>query len=192
MDHIKTAVGMFNGGEVLLQYFELHDKGSVEERARRRSTLIPLVMVYIFGIEVGLKAIIQGLNLKAERTHDILNLYEKLPTQIRRKINRKVAAAVGKDLDVKGLMKTHRKSFQEWRYMGDYRKVLGVYPSALRGILQAIITTHQEYFAAKSKSDSQTANPPRGGAPQSVVDAASQYTQGILRDPDDRAAGPPG
>ncbi len=191
MDHIKTAVGMFNGGEVLFQYFSLHDQGTEEEKARRRSAIIPLVMVYIFGIEVGLKAIIQGLNHKTERTHNLLTLYEKLPTQIRERINCKAAAAGGNNLDVKGLLKTHKNSFQEWRYMGDHSKVLSVYPSALRAILQAIINTHEEYFAATNKENIRTANPPRGRAPQSVVEAASRYTRDVLRNPNDKAAGPP-
>ena len=59
MGHIETAVGMFNAGEVLREYFRHDDVGTADEKARRRSSIIPMMVVYIFGIEVGIKAFIE-------------------------------------------------------------------------------------------------------------------------------------
>ena len=59
MGHIQTAVGMFNAGEVLREYSLRYNIGTPDEKARRNSTVIPMVMAYIFGIEVGVKALIE-------------------------------------------------------------------------------------------------------------------------------------
>ena len=56
MGHIETAVGMFNAGEVLRGYFQGYATGTESEKARRRSALIPMTVVYVLGIEVGIKA----------------------------------------------------------------------------------------------------------------------------------------
>lgn len=71
MDYIKTAVGMFNAGEVLREYFSHLDVGTEDEKARKRSTIIPMVVTYMFGIEVGLKALIQGQGQKPPRIRDL-------------------------------------------------------------------------------------------------------------------------
>ena len=86
MGHIETAVGMFNAGEVLREYFRHYDVGTADEKARRRSSIIPMMVVYIFGIEVGIKALIEKQGLKPPRIHDLRELYGKLPASIRCKI----------------------------------------------------------------------------------------------------------
>ena len=54
--HIHTSVGMFYAGDLLQQ--ELHKPGkSGAEEARRSSLVMPMVVVYAFGIEVALKAL---------------------------------------------------------------------------------------------------------------------------------------
>ena len=63
MGHIETAVGMFNAGEVLLEHFCQYDVGTADEKARRRSSIIPMMVVYIFGVEVGIKALIEKQGL---------------------------------------------------------------------------------------------------------------------------------
>ena len=57
MGHIETVVGMFNAGEVLREYSLNYRTGTADEKALRNSTVIPMVMAYIFGIEVGIKAL---------------------------------------------------------------------------------------------------------------------------------------
>ena len=49
MDRIKTAVSMFNAGAVLCEEFDKLNKGTEDIKARRRSLIIPIVIVYIFG-----------------------------------------------------------------------------------------------------------------------------------------------
>ena len=58
MGYIETAVGMYNAGELLYGYFKnTQERGDDKERGI--SVFIPMVIVYIFGIEMGIKALIQ-------------------------------------------------------------------------------------------------------------------------------------
>ena len=124
MGHIETAVGMYNGAEQLLAYFQAHDKGSEAERARRRSTLFPLVVTCIFGIEVGLKALIVEQGDEPAKTHDLPKLYEDIEVDTRHKIELRARAGGLNARSVGDLLQVHSNSLQEWRYSGENDQAL--------------------------------------------------------------------
>jgi hypothetical protein len=180
MGHIETAVGMFNAGEVLLEYFRQYDVGTADEKARRRSSIIPMMVVYIFGIEVGLKALIEKQGLKPPRIHDLRKLYGKLPASIRCKIeDRTRTFAVGSST-VENLLSYHRNSFEEWRYVGDFDGAKVVQPATIAATLRAIIEVHTELYGAEQ---SKPAVPSRGpvDVPLSIQATASEYVKDVFK-----------
>ena len=53
-----TAVGMYHAKDVLTKETEMMDKGTEEEKARKRSLILPAIITQVFGIEAALKALI--------------------------------------------------------------------------------------------------------------------------------------
>ena len=179
MEHIHTAVGMFNAAEVLHEYFRHYDIGTEDEKARRRSTLIPMVVLYIFGIEVGIKALIEKQGEKPAWIHDLRDLYDKLPKGIQAKIDNRVTESGVKLSTVVDLLTIHRKSFDQWRYVRDSNVGgLAVDPGALAATLRAIIDVHTAEYGTKTRREA-----PRLGkleaVPPWVSDAAAQYMKGV-------------
>ena len=180
MGHIETAVGMFNGGEVLREYFRHHDVGTADEKARRRSALIPMMVVYIFGIEVGIKALIEKQGRKPPHTHDLTELYSKVTTFIQSRMKDKVETYGGGSSRAEDLLSYHRNSFEEWRYMGDFGGALVVEPAAIAATLRAIIEVHTEEYGSETGN---TTVESRGGVgvPPSIQEAASEYMKNVFK-----------
>ena len=174
MNHIKTAVGMFNAGEVLYEYFRHYDVGTADEKARRASALIPMMVVYVFGIEVGIKALIEKQGEKPPHTHDLRELYGKLTPVIRSRLKDKSEAYGIGSSRIEDLLSYHRNSFEEWRYMGDSDGPLVVEPAAISATLRAIIVVHTEEYGSQIAN---TSAKPRAemGVPPSIREAASNY-----------------
>ena len=178
MGHIETAVGMFNAGEVLRDYFHHLDVGTADEKARRRSTIIPIMVLYIFGIEVAIKALIEKQGQKAPHTHDLKELYGKLTTIVQGRMKDKWEAYGVGSSKAEDLLSYHCKSFEEWRYMGEFGGALVVEPAAIATTLRAIIDVHTEEYGAKTGEKAVDA---RGGGsvPHSIQEAASEYVKKV-------------
>ena len=179
MGHIETAVGMFNAAEVLGEYFLHNDSGTEDEKARRRSTIIPIVVWYIFGIEVGMKALIEKQGKRPGKNHDLKELYDKVSCTIRQKISEKVAATDVNLSSVEDLLTKHRHSFQEWRYTGEFGGILVVAPGALAATLKAIVEVHTEEYGIEMRQT--TPDSKGGGIPPSIQDAASEYANEVFQ-----------
>ena len=177
MGHIETAVGMFNAGEVLRMYFGQYDITMGEERKRRQSTLIPMVVVYIFGIEVGIKALITKQGKTPPREHDLLVLYGELEDTIKKMIEKRLEGYGERFPTMEGLVTHHRNSFEEWRYTQDFNGSLAVDPSALAIALMSIIEVHTEAYGAGPRNMSDSGS--RRKAPPSVQKAIIDYMEGV-------------
>ena len=191
MDFIKTAVGMFNAGEVLNEYFSNLDAGTEDEKARRISTFIPMVVTYVFGIEVGLKALIECQGQKPPHTHDLEILYSNIAATVRRRIEDKLVAYTGESqVRLTGLLYYHRNSLQEWRYMGDFQGGRLAHPSMLGATLRAIIDVHNEVYGAETDvtEDSFTDTP---DVPLSIQKATSEYMKDVYTSPSQPPQKPP-
>ena len=110
MGHIETAVGMFNAGEVLREYFRHHNVGTEDEKARRRSTILALVAVNILEIEVGLKALIEKQVQTPDRIHDLKEFYGQISSITQKRIASKIAEYGFDSVRVEGLLSSHRNS----------------------------------------------------------------------------------
>ena len=183
MDYIKTAVGMFNAGEVLREYFSHLDIGTEDEKARRRSTIIPMVVTYMFGIEVGLKALIEGQGQKPSHIHDLKILYCNVAETVRKSIEDKLVAYTGESrVELAGLLSHHRNSLQEWRYMGDFQGGKIVHPSMIGAALRAIIEVHTEVYGAETNVTEDTSTDTTD-VPLSIQKATSEYMQDVFKSP---------
>ena len=174
MGHIETAVGMFNAGEVLREYFQSYAAGTESEKARRRSALIPMTVVYILGIEVGIKALIETQGQKPPHIHDLKTLYGRLDSSIQCRIEDKLKSLGAAFPRADSLLSYHRNSFEEWRYMGDFGIAKVVDPSAIAATLRSIVEVHTDACgmeASKPVPDSRKG----GGVPTSVQRAATEY-----------------
>ena len=190
MRHIQTAVGMFNAGEVLREYSRYQDIATEEEKGRRTSTTIPMVVVYILGIEVGIKALIEKQGQNPPRIHDLIELYGKLPDTIQKRVEDKVAANGVKLLRVKALLTKHRNSLEEWRYIGDFDKDLVIDLGAIAATLNAIIIVHTEEDGAEAGQRAQESKD-RGGIPPHLEEAANDYNRDVFETDVTRSGKPP-
>ena len=179
MGHIETAVSMFNAGSVVHEYFRHHTIGTEEEKARRRSTIIPTVVLYIFGLEVGMKALIEKQGESPPKTHDLERLYGQLDVSVQSKITTKMLGSGANVSSLESLLGYHRNSLEEWRYMGDLKNSLIVDLDALAASLKAAIEVHSEEYGSESK-----ARPSEGGqscgVPTSIQKAASRYIKDVF------------
>ena len=178
MGHIETAVGMFNAGEFLREYFQKHAAGtaSASEKAGMISTLIPMTVFYIFGIEVGIKALIEKQGQKPPRIHDLKNLYGELGSSIKVRIEDKLKAQGADFPRAENLLSYHRNSFEEWRYMGESGDAKGVDPSAIAATLRSIIEVHTEAYGMETSKAAPNSRK-EGDVPTSVQRAAAEYVK---------------
>lgn len=183
MDYIKTAVGMFNAGELLREYFERKDVGTEDEKGRRISTFIPMVVTYIFGIEVGLKALIQGQGQKPPHIHDLKKLYNRVSSTVRKRIEDKLATYTGElRVNLAGLLTRHRNSLQEWRYLGDFQGSQIVHPSLIGATLRAIIEVHTEVYGVETDL-TDDASTDTAEVPISIQMATAEYMKEVYSSP---------
>ena len=180
MDHIHTAVSMFHGATILHQEFDKNPEGSADERARRMSLVIPMVVAYVFGIEVGIKALIRGQGGTPKREHDLTKLFDGLDPETRRQINERATEKVPQVTDVRLLLDEHRKHFETWRYLGDHPGPQLVHLGPIRIVLNTIIDIHTEKYGKQAEpltleSDAEVSN----GIPKSIRDKALQYRQNV-------------
>ena len=75
---IHTAVGMMNAGGVLYREFSKRNEGSDRDKPIRSSLFIPIAVIFAFGVEIGLKAIIEAQGDRPQPHHDLLKLYRKV------------------------------------------------------------------------------------------------------------------
>ena len=190
MRHIQTAVGMSNAGEVLSEYSRYQDIQTQDEKGRRTSTVIPMVVVYILGIEVGIKALIEKQGQKPPRIHDLKKLYGTLPATIQKRVEDKVAANAAKLPRVKALLTKHRNSLEEWRYIGDFGKNLAINPGAIAATLKAIIDVHTEEYGAEAGQRVQESRD-LGGIPPWIQEAANDYDRDVFETGDTLEGKPP-
>ena len=176
MGHIETAVGMFNAGEVLRGYFQGYATGTESEKARRRSALIPMTVVYVLGIEVGIKALIEKQGQKASHIHDLKTLYGELESSIQSRIEDRLKSMGAGLPRADSLLSYHGKSFEEWRYMGDFGNAKVVDPSAIAATLRSIIEVHTEAYGMED-SKPVLHSSKEGTVPTSIQRAATEYVK---------------
>ena len=179
MENIHTAVAMYNAGDVLRDEFEKHSTGIEDHKARRRSLIIPMVIVYIFGIEIGLKAVIRGQRQKPDRIHDLLKLYDKLSLETQESINEKVSAIGITVTSVRSVMEEHRNDLQEWRYPEDSDGKFVVDLNILKATLGAIIETYNEKYGAVIEGMEQISKD-QTRVPLAIQLKASEYGKNAL------------
>ena len=183
MGHIETAVGMLNAGEVLREHFQDHAVGTAGEQANKRSVVIPMTVVYILGIEVGVKALIEKQGQQAPHIHDLETLYGKLDSSIRSRIEDKLKSLGAAFPRADNLLSYHRNSFEEWRYIGDFGKTNVVDPSAIAATLRSIIEVHTEaYGIGTSKAVPDFGK--EGIVPPSIQRAAAEYVNRTKTSPE--------
>ena len=172
MEHIHTAVGMLNGGEVLHTYFTGEARVSTEpEKERRRSVVLPMAVVFFFGIEVGIKALIEKQGLTPPHTHDLASLYALLDSSTRARIEAKLNPH---GVEVETLLAHHRSSFEQWRYIVESGKdALAINPAAIAATLRAIIEAHTDRYGAGPTPASDVSG--QGGVPPHIQRAAIEY-----------------
>ena len=178
--HINNAVGMFNAGENLRAYQT--DGGSLtkDEGERRNSTIIPMVVIFFFGIEVAFKALIEDSGQARTRGHDLLSLYKKLRPDVRQCIETR-AQLYGLSPDVVNkLIQYHRRGFEEWRYIQEQGAPMAIEPDKISNLLRSIIETHSKLYGT-SVSPVVPAKDNSGSPPQSVQDAVEDYSRDVLR-----------
>ena len=141
-----TAVSMYHAKDVLTKETETMDKGTEEEKARRRSLILPTVITQVFGIEAALKALIWRQGKTPPKSHDLLKLYKMLVPETQRRIREKGEAV---KILVEGVMMEHRHSLQEWRYR-DSVGFLPIHTGAIQVAFQAVIETYQEIYGVQA------------------------------------------
>ena len=86
-----------------------HQKPSEHELMARMGTAMVAGMTAAFACEVGMKAILMTRLDKAKKTHDLLDLYEALPDDSRKRLEADFA-------EIADVLTDNRHSFGKWRY----------------------------------------------------------------------------
>ena len=108
-----TGVDTRPTGEVLRLSAKIpaaHRKPSQRELMARMGRAMVAGLATAFACEVGMKAILMTRLDEAQRTHDLLKLYEVLPEDTRKRL----------EADCRGIsdaLKRHRHTFDKWRYL---------------------------------------------------------------------------
>ena len=166
MKRIHTAVGMLNAGVTLYQEFARRSEGSEKEKAISSSLFIPTVVTLAFGVEVGLKAVIEAQGDAPPHHHDLLKLYRKILPETQDFIDRFVSDRVPELSDVQTLLGAHRKSFETWRYLEDSSGPLVIPLETMAMTLEAIVLAHNTKYGIEVAEDRQD--------PQAVGDSAEE------------------
>ncbi len=72
LPHIHMAVGMLMAGNAL--HHRVQDPGTSPDM--KTGLIVPQSLIYVFGIEVGIKAILQGLEISFKKIHDLPKLWD--------------------------------------------------------------------------------------------------------------------
>ena len=115
-------------GRFCVNTFQSYAAGTESGKACKRSALIPMTVVYVLGIEVGIKALIETQGQKPPHIHDLKTLYGRLDSSIQRGIEDKLKSLGAAFPRAESLLSYHRNSFEEWRYMGDFGNAKVVEP----------------------------------------------------------------
>ena len=193
--HIHLAVGMKMAADELWK--ELNDPNTPPDR--QAGIAIPMSWLYVFGIESGIKALMQDTKgLDVVHIHQLDCLWKKLPDTIQKTVEELVAALCTiqnvKVPNVEGLLRWHRDSFVNWRYgeptkyedeQGVSRETGFVAGSTnLRIVLQAIINTHTKLCGDKEAEPATQDSEPQTGGP-SLEALRGVYDQQKFVYPDD-------
>ena len=168
---MRTAVGMYHARDVLTKETETMDKGTEEEKARKRSLILATVITQVFGIEAALKALIWRQRATPPKSHDLLKLYKMLSPETQRRIRER---GESRKVRVKSILMEHRHSFQEWRYRdsGDF---LPVHTGAIEVAFRAVIDTYQEIYGVGDKQDTEKSPGELKKPSQRMVARALEY-----------------
>lgn len=90
----------------------VHRKPSGAETMARMGTAMVAGMVAAFACEVGMKALLVTRQDAAQKTHDLLKLYESLPEDSRRRLEADFP-------EIADILKDNRHAFGKWRYFED-------------------------------------------------------------------------
>ncbi len=168
---MRTAVSMYHAKDVLTKETEMMDKGTEEEKARKRSLILPAIITQVFGIEAALKALIWRQGETPPKHHDLLKLYKMLAPETQRRIREK---GESRKIRVKGVLMEHRHSFQEWRYR-DSGGFLTVHTGAIAVAFRAVIDTYQEIYGVGDKQDTEKSPGELKKPPPGMVARALEY-----------------
>ena len=184
--HIHMAMCMWVAAQEL--HKELRRRLLEPELSQNRMLGIPIPLCWlcVFGIEVGIKALLQDTEgLKVVHRHELDCLWEQLPASIQETVEKHVVGICGTHdrevPNVEGLLRWHRESFVKWRYglpveykddEGTVRKtefLADFGPLAI--VLQAIIRIHRQLCG-----DGEVEQEPQGSEPQTGLPP-----QGLLK-----------
>ena len=179
MRRIYTAVGMLNAGVFLYEQFNGHIGAPKEEKGIRSSLFIPTAVTFAFGIEVGLKAIIEAQGDAPPYHHDLLKLYRKILPDTQDSIERFASERVPELTDVQTLLKEHRKSFETWRYLEDTTGILAIPLTAMGVILEAIVFAHKAKYGINVAENGQNAQAVAGPS-EEVDNFAFEYARRVF------------
>ena len=157
LPHIHMAVGMLMAGDAL--HHRVQDPWTVPDM--KTGLIVPQSLIYVFGIEVGIKAILQGLGISFKKTHDLPKLWDDyLPEHMQDAVNKRVAdlCAAYPNLNkpsVRGLLQWHRDSFVNWRYGlpttyaddtdTEREVVFWAEPGSLAVVLRSLVDTYAQF-----------------------------------------------
>ena len=180
MDHIHIAVSMFNAAEVLWREFDNPSPSSQDEKERRTSLAIPMVISTAFGIEVGLKSLIKLQGKTPKKDHDLVRLFNKLPLDIQQDIDIRVKAAFPEIADVRFLLSEHRNHFEQWRYLGESQGPHIAHPGPMIATLRAIINIHSQHYGERIQpNQAGPGRPNKSGIPTDIKEKALKYKQNV-------------
>ena len=181
--NIGTAICMCQSSLVLKKEFDQEMRGTKEERARAGGPFLAEGILAAFGIENALKALIRREGKKPGNIHNLWTLYEMLAPETQNRIREKgVALNIPRNgevvgLQVEGVIKEHRESFQELRYR-ESRKVLPVIPGLLTDTLRVIIDVHREKYGEDVKREEEQST--GQVSPETVPERLEKYLKTVF------------
>ena len=170
-NRITTAVGMLNGADLLLKEFNRRTEYSENGKATRYSLIIPLAIVCATGIEMALKSLLHKQGSDYGKTHDLLRLYSLVDSELQERVE-EVSATLGVE-NVRGILRGHRNTLQEWRYREDHSAV--VLDLRMAETLRAFIRVRNEKYGVDEAGAPSTEPPPH------VDEKARQYLAKLKR-----------
>ena len=180
--NIETAVAMYHSSQMLHEALGKGIDGTKEEQDRAKGFFLAGNILWAFGIENALKALIRREGKTPKNIHNLRKLYDKLKPETQQRISEKGAAisirvnGEVRGIRVEGVIDEHQESFKEWRYR-EVRKALPAFLSVLPGTLQAIIQTHSEKYEADIKREKKQGT---GQFSQAMHERAMNYIENVL------------
>ncbi|MCY3767328.1 MAG: hypothetical protein OXH06_18075, partial [Gemmatimonadetes bacterium] len=147
---MQNTTGVYNAVSILALDFEKHSNSTEKSlRENMLSLAIPIVILGFYGIEIGLKALLEGQGCKYDHTHDLGGLYKSLSSETNKILEGKIIEPHER-FSLERFLDYHQASFVDWRYRWEKEEAsLALFsPSAilmvLKGIMDTVAELHQD------------------------------------------------